>query len=146
MRAWFRLRIFLAITVTATHLSWNSFMLTEMCTVRICTSKPGPGIDARSSPRKRVPYGFNQNNSLALSEFIQNCCIFVDYTVVATTCLFKCVCLRVNTPWQTHLSLNIVISTQFAIYIVIYYHYFESGSLRDDLSFSRGGLFTRAPL
>lgn len=30
---WFR--IFLTITVTATHLSWNSFMLTEMCTVPI---------------------------------------------------------------------------------------------------------------
>lgn len=47
---WFRLKFFLTITMTALHLSWKIFTLTELCTVPIYTSKTGPiGINARSS-------------------------------------------------------------------------------------------------
>lgn len=44
--------------------------------------KTRPRNRCQKFPRKWVPYGSNQNNSLALSEFIHNCCIFVDCTVV----------------------------------------------------------------
>lgn len=54
-------------------------MPAEMYTAPIKNIKTMPGTDARSSPRKWVPYGFKQNNS---PEFTQNRCIFADCTVV----------------------------------------------------------------
>lgn len=54
----------------------------KLCAVPISTSKPGPRNRCQKFPRKWLPYGLNQNKSLALSEFIRNCWIFVDCTVV----------------------------------------------------------------
>lgn len=82
MCLWFRFGIFLAIIVTVTHLFWNRFLLTEMCTVPICTSKPGSEIDARSSLANESHMVSTKTTFLASSAFIQNCSIFVDYTVV----------------------------------------------------------------
>lgn len=82
MCLWFRFGIFLAIIVTVTHLFWNRFLLTEMCTVPICKSKPGPEIDARSSLANESHMVSTKTTFLASSAFIQNCSIFVDYTVV----------------------------------------------------------------
>lgn len=52
------------------------------CVLCLSEHQTMPRNQCQKFPCKWVPYGFNQNNSLALSEFIHNCCIFVDCTVV----------------------------------------------------------------
>lgn len=82
MCSWFTFAFTFTITVTVPPFILEYFFPWLKCVLCLSAHQNQALELMPELPCKWLPYGPNQNNSLARSEFIQHCCSFVDYTVV----------------------------------------------------------------